>query len=146
MLVLSGAGPDEDKPKEYSAMRNAINWFEIPATDFDRAVAFYSTVLGVEVMRGEFAGVPHGFLPADEAAVGGAIIAGPVVAGGDAQAGAAGPVIYLNAGKQIEAIVARIATAGGKVLSPVTPIPPQGHIAIFLDSEGNRVGLHQPPM
>ncbi|MBX0327499.1 VOC family protein [Oscillochloris sp. ZM17-4] len=127
-------------------MRNAINWFEIPATNFDRAVAFYSAVLGAPVHAGEFQGVPHGFLPADEGGVAGAIIAGAVVAGGDANPGHAGPVLYLNAGDQIEAIVARVEAAGGQVLAPPTPIGPQGMVAIFRDTEGNRVGLHQPPM
>lgn len=128
-------------------MANAINWFEIPAGDFERAVAFYRTVMGWPVPVGEFQGVPHGFFGTGEGgSVAGAIIARPVVEGGDAQAGHAGPVLYLNAGDQIEAIVARVAAAGGQVLAPVTAIAPQGHVAIFRDSEGNRVGLHAPPM
>jgi predicted enzyme related to lactoylglutathione lyase len=109
-------------------------------------VAFYSAVLGAPVEVRAFGGVPHGFFPADEDGVAGAIIAGPVVAGGDANAGPVGTVLYLNAGDQLEAMVARVAAAGGRVLAPPTPIGPQGHIAIFIDSEGNRVGLHQPPM
>ena len=72
-------------------MRNAINWFEIPATDFNRAVAFYRTVLGQEIRTGEFMGVPHGFFPAEDAGVAGAIIAPP-----DAAPSTSGPLIYLN--------------------------------------------------
>ena len=127
-------------------MSNAINWFEIPAAEFGRAVAFYRTVLEQPVVEREFQGVPHGFLAADEAAVTGAIIARPVVAGGEPRPGESGPVLYLNAAGAIEAILGRVEAAGGKVLTPVTPIGPQGHIALFLDSEGNRIGLHQPPM
>lgn len=126
-------------------MSNAINWFEIPAVDFERAVRFYSAILDVEVSKGEFLGVPHGFFPADEGAVTGAIIGGTVVEGGEPRAGAAGTVIYLNAGDQIEAMAGRVAAAGGTLVTPPTPIAPQGMIALFIDSEGNRVGLHQPP-
>ncbi len=126
-------------------MSNAINWFEIPAADFERAVAFYSAVLGRPVQRREFLGVPHGFFPASPGAATGAIIARQVVAGGEPQAGPGGTLIYLNAGDEIAAMVGRVAAAGGEVLTPPTPIGPQGQIAIFRDSEGNRVGLHAPP-
>jgi predicted enzyme related to lactoylglutathione lyase len=126
-------------------VKNAINWFEIPATNFDRAVAFYRTALGQDIQVGEFAGVPHGFFPADEQGVAGAIVAGPAVDGFEHAPSERGPTIYLNAGDQIEAIVARVADAGGAVVVPPTAIPPQGWIALIRDSEGNRVGLHQPP-
>lgn len=145
MLIVSGGWPG-GMLKEQSEMSNAINWFEIPAADFGRAVAFYRAILERPVVEMEFQGVPHGMLAADEGAVTGAIIARPVVAGGEPRPGADGPVLYLNAQGAIEAILARVEEAGGKLLTPVTPIAPQGHIAIFLDSEGNRVGLHQPPM
>lgn len=122
-------------------MRNAINWFEIPATDFDRAVTFYRTVLGQDIRTGDFMGVPHGFFSADEGGVAGAIIAPP-----DAEPSASGPLIYLNAGNTLTAMVARVGAAGGQVLLPETSIGEQGAIAIIRDSEGNRVGLHAPPV
>jgi predicted enzyme related to lactoylglutathione lyase len=131
---------------EDSTVANAINWFEIPAVDFERAVSFYSAIMGAPVIKGEFQGVPHGFFPAPEGAATGAIVGGTVVAGGEPRAGAGGVVIYLNAGAQIEAIAARVEAAGGKLVTPPTHIAPQGQIALFIDSEGNRVGLHQPPM
>ena len=122
-------------------MRNAINWFEIPATDFSRAVAFYRTVLGQDLRTGEFMGVPHGFFPADEQGVAGAIIAPP-----DAAPSTTGPLIYLNAGTELAAMVGRVGAAGGQVLLPETSIGEQGAIAVIRDSEGNRVGLHAPPV
>jgi uncharacterized protein len=30
-------------------MRHAISWFELPVTDLDRAVAFYTTILGTSL-------------------------------------------------------------------------------------------------
>jgi predicted enzyme related to lactoylglutathione lyase len=121
-------------------LKNAINWFEIPATDITRAIDFYRTVLDQDIRAGEFMGVPHGFFPADQEGVAGAIVAPP-----DAAPSLSGPLIYLNAGQSLSAIVARVEPAGGKVLLAETPIGPQGAIAIFADSEGNRIGLHAPP-
>jgi uncharacterized protein len=118
---------------------NAITWFEIPATDFARAVSFYRTVLGQDIQEGEFMGVPHGFFPAGEGGVAGAIVAPE-----DAAPASAGTLIYLNAGRSLDQIVGRIAPAGGRVVLPRTSIEPQGSMAIFIDSEGNRIGLHEP--
>lgn len=121
-------------------MHNAINWFEIPAVDFDRAVNFYSAILGKAVRKGEFGGMPHGFFNADEAAVSGAIVKG----NGEPSNG--GALIYLNAETpdNLSQIEQRIARSGGKVVLPKTSIGDQGWMVIFIDSEGNRVGLHSP--
>jgi uncharacterized protein len=85
-------------------------------------------------------GVPHGFFPADDEGVAGAIIAPP-----DAAPSLSGSLIYLNAGQSLSAIVARVEPAGGKLLLAETSIGPQGAMAIFADSEGNRIGMHAPP-
>lgn len=120
---------------------HTINWFEIPATNFDQVVDFYSAILNQPIKKGEFAGMPHGFFPANEDGVTGAIVKGngaPVTGGA---------LIYLNAGTpdNLKVILARIPNCGGQVLQPYTEIPPQGAIAVFKDIEGNRVGLHTPP-
>jgi len=121
-------------------MTNAINWFEIPASDFARAVSFYSTVLGQELRTGTFMGIPHGFFPSEGEGVGGAIVSGP-----DAAPSTSGPLLYLNAVDTLEQIVARVVPAGGQVLMAPTSIGEQGAMAVMLDTEGNRVGLHAPP-
>ena len=119
-------------------MRHAINWFEIPSQDFERAVTFYDTIFGAPLSRGEFAGVPHGFFSADDEQIG-------AVIGGSATPGQNGTLIYLNAADELDAILERVPTAVGAVLEGKTSIGPQGYIAIVVDSEGNKVGLHQPP-
>lgn len=124
-------------------MQNAINWFELPATDFERAVIFYEAVLAAPLRREIFVGVPHAIFSSDKDGMTGAIIAGALVVGGEPRPSQAGPVIYLNAGDQLAAILGRVEAAGGAVLTPPTQIGPEGQIAIFRDSEGNRVGLHQ---
>ena len=54
-----------------------------------------------------------------------------------------GAVIYLNANPDIQKVIDRIAPAGGKVAMPKTQISPEiGYMAFFIDTEGNKVGLH----
>ncbi len=120
---------------------HTINWFEIPATDFDRAVHFYNTILGIEIRKAEFMGVPNGFFPMDGDGVGGAIVQGEYLI-----PGTTGTTIYLNAGDEsnLDKVLERVASAGGKVLMPKTDIGDPGFIGTVLDTEGNRVGIHAP--
>ncbi|MDX1992725.1 MAG: VOC family protein [bacterium] len=121
---------------------NALGWFEIPAADFDRATRFYEQVLGVQMVREVFMGTPNAFFPYDrETGVGGSIIKMDDVA-----PSASGTLVYLNAAtpERLDEYLGRVEQAGGKVLVPQTHIGEAGHMAIFLDSEGNRVGLHAP--
>lgn len=117
-------------------MTNAINFFEIPSLDFDRAVAFYRDILGVEFHHEVFMGTPSAMFPASEAGAGGAIIFSSVKPSAD------GAVIYLNANGKLREAIERVELAGGTVLLPVTAIGDPGYIALILDSEGNRIGLH----
>jgi hypothetical protein len=121
------------------SMQNAINWFEIPATDFDRAVSFYSALLGVEIKKGEFMGEPQAFFPASETGAGGAIVQSQRLT-----PSTSGTLIYLNLGDvpHLEQALERVESQGGKVLVPKTDIGDPGFIGIVLDTEGNQVGLH----
>jgi predicted enzyme related to lactoylglutathione lyase len=120
-------------------MRHAVNWFEIPSQNFERAVTFYDTIFASPLSRGEFMGIPHGFFSAGDNAIG-------AVIGSSAAPGQAGPLVYLNAADQLDAILARVPAAGGTVAQGKTAIGPQGHIAVIVDTEGNQLGLHQPPV
>ena len=118
-------------------MKNAINWFEIPSTDFERAVTFYSTILGEIVRKELVAGIPNGILPySGDGAVGGAIVFDARVT-----PGMNGVTPYLNCNGIIDAVLARVPAAGGRVQLPRTDIG-FGSIALIVDSEGNRIGLH----
>jgi predicted enzyme related to lactoylglutathione lyase len=121
-------------------MHNAINWFEIPAADFERAVTFYQSILAAPIRTETIDGIPNGILPYDRPGVGGSIVADP-----QNQPSSGGTLAYLNAAGQLQAILERVERAGGQVLVPETPIGPIGSIAVIRDSEGNRIGLHQPP-
>ncbi len=122
-------------------MSNVINWFEIPASNFERACDFYSKVLGgtVQVMDGGENPLKMGFLPGHEAQ---SEVGGAVVAGEGYTPSAEGAVVYLNGGNDLTEPLSRVEEAGGKVLFPKKNIGENGFIAHFIDSEGNRVALH----
>lgn len=119
-------------------MKNMLNWFEIAVSDFDRAKKFYETIFGFTMQGMNFGGVKMGFFPADEGKVSGALCAGP-----DYKPSADGAIIYLNANPDLAEVQNRIEAAGGEVLVAKRQISPEyGYMALFLDSEGNRVALH----
>lgn len=121
-------------------VKNAVNWFEIPVTDFARAKKFYSTIFDFEMPEMTMAENLMGFLLYDQegGGVGGAIVKGPWY-----KPSADGATVYLNGGKDLSVVLGRVLKAGGKVLVPKTAITPElGYFAMFTDTEGNRVALH----
>jgi uncharacterized protein len=120
---------------------HSINWFEIPALDLDRAFNFYHTVLGGHVRKGTFGDgdlvlfdVPF----STGEAVGGSIVVRP-----DLKPTTDGPNLYINTFDSIDECVSRVETAGGKVVVPRIDLGKFGYSAIIIDSEGNKIGLHQ---
>ncbi len=118
---------------------HALNWFEIPVLDFERAKAFYEAVLGRPIQTMVMGPVTMGFLSPDPMAVGGAI-----VHGGDTNAPTQqGTTVYLNGGDDLAPMLARVTPCGGSIVVPKTEIGNDfGCFAHFIDSEGNKVGLH----
>lgn len=112
-------------------------WFEIPVTDMDRAIAFYSAIFQVELTVTTHSDIPMAFFPGNANSVTGALIKME-----EMQPGTTGPLIYLNGGDNLQVVLDRIVPAGGQVLVPKTLIAEEiGYFAIFLDTEGNRLGL-----
>lgn len=119
-------------------MRNAINWFEIPVTNFDRAKKFYETILNYQMQTQEFGSDKLGFLPSDREAVGGAICHGELY-----KPSTDGVVIYINGNPDLAEILNRVEAAGGKIVMSKKQITPEiGYMAIFIDCEGNKIALH----
>lgn len=57
-----------------------------------------------------------------------------------------GPLIYLNGNPNVQIFLDRVEAAGGKITLPKTEISPEyGYMAMFLDTEGNRIALHSIP-
>jgi uncharacterized protein len=121
-------------------LTNAINWFEIPVTDFDRAKKFYETIFDYQIPDSMAGTKRMGFFLYDfkSGKIGGAIIHGDGYAPSQE-----GSLIYLNAEPDLQIILNRVENAGGKIVQQKKQITPEvGHTAIFIDSEGNRVALH----
>lgn len=122
-----------------SDMNNAIRWFEVPVTDMDRAQRFYETVLGHPLRRENFGNELLAVFPHEKPGTGGALHAGANASA----APASGIRIYLDCMPSIDAVLARVESAGGQIVAPRTALPPGlGFIAHLRDTEGNEVGLH----
>ena len=122
-------------------MSHAINWFEIPVTNLDRAMAFYATVTGRQLQRMDF-GVPGQqeavFETADQGERTGSLVQSAHV-----QPSQLGSVLYLNVEDDLGDCLKRVTAAGGSVALGQTALPPGlGSFAHIVDTEGNKVGLH----
>lgn len=120
-------------------MSNAINWFEIPAGDFDRAKKFYTEVYASDLTEWEANGLKMAFIPtAGPNGVGGAIVQGDGYVPSDK-----GTMVYLNAGDDLAAMLSRVESAGGRIITPKALVNDEiGYMAVILDSEGNKVAFH----
>ena len=117
---------------------HAISWFEMAVVDFDRALRFYSTILGTSLTEVSVGDARVAMFPSDPATgIGGSFTVLPGV-----QPGFAGTLIYLNVDGELAAVLERIPAAGGKVIRPPVSLGEQGATAVIADTEGNIVGLH----
>ena len=112
-------------------------WFDIPVHDLDRAIAFYSAVLAVEVRREAHPGFTIGLLPHGDDDVAGCLFVSQ-----DTKPSAEGILLYFNANGRLEEAVVAAEANGGRLLEPAHPIGSFGFRAVVLDSEGNRIALH----
>ncbi len=119
-------------------MQNLINWFEIPATDFNRAVSYYKAILGLEIKEVEMFGTKMGLFPTD-----GTNVSGAIVQGEDYNPSTDGVVAYLNAGNDLQTVLDKVENNNGKVIVPKTQISPEmGYFGMFIDTEGNKMAVH----
>lgn len=117
-------------------------WFEIPVSEIARASRFYGQVLDVKLAPMEFGPHKMAVFPGGEA--GENVVHGALVQGEGYTPGADGPMVYLNAGDDLAGPLSRVEAAGGRVLAPKMGLGQHGFMAIFLDTEGNRLALHSP--
>jgi uncharacterized protein len=120
-------------------MQRAINWFEIPCADMDRAQTFYEMILGRTLRRENFGGQVLAVFPYDDPACGGCLQLGA----NSAAPAATGIRIYLDCSPSLDAALGRIVHAGGDIVVAKTALSPgMGFIVHIRDTEGNHVGLH----
>lgn len=111
-------------------------WFEIPVGNLLRAKHFYETIFEMEIIVNDFGNFKMGLFPNRQ-------ISGALVEGESYEPSKSGVLIYLNANPDLSIVERRIIEAGGEVLVSKRMISPEhGHMALFIDSEGNRLALH----
>jgi predicted enzyme related to lactoylglutathione lyase len=118
-------------------MKSQVIWFDIPCEQLDRAIQFYSAVLGCEIEKQGGGDFFMGILPH-----GGPAIGGCLAVMSDTKPSTSGVLIYLNCDGRLEHAVGQVESNGGAIQKPIHAIGPHGFRAIVIDSEGNRVALH----
>jgi predicted enzyme related to lactoylglutathione lyase len=119
-------------------MKNLISIVEIPTKDFSRARTFYQTILDVKIEETEMGETKIGVFPDT-----GESISVLLIHGSDYKTSNEGTTVYLNGGDDLQNIARKIEANGGKIIVPKTEIgPDMGFFALFIDTEGNKLGLH----
>ena len=124
---------------------NAISWFEIGTSDLNRATKFYETIFDVTLTPLDLDNIKMRMFPLQDmmTQVGGAIVDS---GGFHKPSSTDGPLVYLNGNPDVQNVLDKVEAAGGKIMVPKTLISPEyGYMAVILDSEGNRIGLHSVP-
>ena len=121
-------------------IQSYISIFEIPATDISRAVNFYQAILSINIEKMEMPGMGMGIFPYE-----GQMVTGVIMKGEGYQPSADGVAIYLNGGDNLQVILDKVEKNGGKIILPKTAHADEsGFFALFLDTEGNKLGLNSP--
>jgi len=119
-------------------MANAVNWFEIPVSDMDRAKKFYENVLGYELAINEMGPMQMAWFPMEQEGAG---ATGTLVKAEGYVPSHSGSMVYFSV-EDIDGTLSKINSNGGSTLNPKTSIGEYGFIAHFTDCEGNKVALH----
>ena len=121
--------------------KHAISWFEIPARDINRAQKFYETIFDITMVPIDLAQIQMRLFPIEnQMNIGGAVVYNDQFY---KPSSTEGPLVYLNGNPDLKNILGKIEAAGGKIIVPKTQISPDhGYMALFIDSEGNRMALH----
>lgn len=121
-------------------MKHLVNWIEIPTKDIARAKRFYSAILSVEFHDMAIGPIKYALFPSEDQHNCGALAEGDGY-----KPGAGGPTIYLDGGNDLDRVLSKVENAGGKVtMKKMLLSDVAGYIGMFTDSEGNRIGLHNP--
>lgn len=117
-------------------MNSWVNWFEIAVADFERAKKFYEEIFDIQMHTLDLGALKMALFPNRE-------ITGSLCCGTWYQPGQQGTLLYLNANPDLSVVLGKIEAAGGKIIQPKKQISPEhGFMALFEDSEGNRLALH----
>ena len=121
--------------------KHAISWFEIPTSDIKRAADFYEKIFDIKMIPMDTPNIQMRLFPIENIMD----IGGSLVFNKDFYKSSIteGPLIYLNGNPDVQLILDKVESAGGKILVPKTQISPEyGYMSVILDTEGNRIALH----
>jgi len=129
----------ENKQNNINNTANITVWFEIVSIDFDRSVTFYETILDVKIDKQDMKDLKMGLFPHDDLNT----VSGSIICGMGFKPSENGSIVYLNGGQDLTNVLSKVEDAGGKIVIPKTHLGENvGYIAHFIDTEGNRIGLH----
>lgn len=133
------------KLKKIDAETNILTWFEIPVLDTERARKFYEFIFDIQMTTRAFPETDEEltFFPynPDVIQATSGRVTGVLSRSDKSKPSKEGTLVYINASPDIQAVMDKAGEAGGKVIVPRTQMN-AGFIAVILDSEGNRIGLH----
>ncbi len=120
---------------------NPVVYFEIPVTDMDRAMRFYTSVFDFDFEKDSIDGNEMALFPfaENERGISGALAKGEIY-----KPTKNGVLIYFET-ENIDETLKLVEQNGGKLLYPKTSNGSLGSVAEFEDSEGNRIALHSKP-
>ncbi len=131
--------------KKIDSETNVLTWFEIPVSNTGRAKQFYETILDIEMTTRIFPETNEEltFFPYNPEVIQATSgrVTGVLTKSDTNKPSNCGALVYLNASPDIQSVINKVEKAGGKILEPKTSMP-FGFIAVIIDSEGNRIGLH----
>ena len=126
----------QDKKWTDAEQKNWSIWYEIPVSDFDRAKKFYEDIFDIKIFTEDFGNFKMGIFPHKD--VGCALCYGQGY-----KPNQDGVLVYMNAEPDLEIVLNRVESPGGKVLRDKNMISAEhGYMAVFVDSEGNRLAIH----
>lgn len=129
-----------------------IVWFEIPVTDMDRAIRFYSSLLNITIEKHKMLEEEHAVLRSEHCGIGGVLVKREITATH------CGVKLFFHVSVLSDAIETAV-RYGGKVITPKTLLKQTdsagnrtiaqnmidnrvGYFAELLDSEGNAIALY----
>src|SRR5882672_1917047 len=92
-------------------MKHLINRIEIPVENMERAIGFYSKILGVTLTEMDMARNSYALFPAGDSHNTGALVKGKHY-----KPSSDGVVIYLDGGDDLNTILLKVKSAGGNIV------------------------------
>jgi len=117
-------------------MNNPIQWLEIAATDIERAKNFYAKVFNLEFQFIEMPETKMYMFGQSGREGSSGLCQSP-----ENKPSTDGTIIYFKC-DDVAVEAACVEDAGGNLIVPKTDIGEFGFFAQFIDTEGNRIGMH----